>query len=615
MTDHPSKTSPEAGQAMNDRDSEVYKRLQQLQTHSRSNIAGLMAHRSTSTFTLHEEPIPAEANDRVLVVVYPQDPFVGEPEIRTMSAVDIQPNLVNSRVRVSDTRADLATPNRDGNYLYWPGDPRFDQVNTFYFVTFTLRMYERYARRALPWSFPSPRITIQPDDGLEANAYYAEQERSLVFQNFQINGSVASTAWSADIISHETAHAVLDGLRDLHNESFGLGPTAFHESFGDMTAILVALHDDSLIRRLLDWTKGNLRISNFVTEVAEHLADSAHDSQSALIRGQTIYLRNAINNFRNQPFDTLSYTPIDPEIELGRQGHNYSRLFTGAFYDILVGIYEFIQQDNTPPHIAIYSARNVVAFLLVAAVESGPVGEFDFSDMAKAFIAADQVLYDGRHETILTDVFDKRAILSKDDANQWVKLLKALPDIRLPKTINSALASALFLERDVLPKLNFETSGELMPMAAYRNAAGHAYLTYFTTQRIQLEGLQYQHMNGAGVDLFGGLTLMFDHENRLRSVFHRPITEEDIRQVRILTAELIGLGLITTSNTDAFSPRRGSPPEGILVPDTQFTQGAKETHQLIRFPMSIDSIPNKVSHFVEYLYKIKDKLHTGNGEA
>src|SRR5690606_34563322 len=216
-------------------------RLRRLQEQNLSNIPAMIAQRALGTFTLQEDAPSEESLGEVRVLVYPQDPFIGEPEVRIMQKRDIRPGLVNSRVRIRDSRANPAQPDEDGNYLYWPDTPEFDQVNCFYYTTFTLRMYERYAQRELPWSFPLPRIDVDPHIGNGANAFYSEQDRLIGFYSFEANGQSFNAAQSADVISHETAHAVLDGLRDLHNESFGLGPSAFHESFGDMTSVLVAL--------------------------------------------------------------------------------------------------------------------------------------------------------------------------------------------------------------------------------------------------------------------------------------------------------------------------------------------------------------------------------------
>jgi hypothetical protein len=598
MSDKPPDKQP-----MTEETATAYYRLRRLQEHSRSNIPALIAQRSTSTFTLHKEPLSPEASARVLVVVYPQDPFVGEPEVRTMNAHDIGPGLVNSRVRIHAEAAHLAQPDNDGNYMFWPGTPQFDQVNAFYYTTLTLRMYERYARRALPWSFPSPRITVDPHAGEQANAFYSEQDRLLGFHSFQVNGKHVSTAHSADIVSHETAHAVLDGLRDLYNESFGLGPTAFHEAFGDMTAMLVALHDDSLIRRLLEWTQGDLMLDNFVARVAEHLIEALRRNDEPYLRGHTVYLRNAINDLRKIPFEALHYNPPDPEVELGRQAHNYSRLFSGAFYDILTGIYNRLKHD-IPPHIAIYRARDIAAYLLVCAVELGPVGEFTFGDMARAFLTADRVLYDARHRDILTDVFDRRQILAEDDARRFIAETDNLPNITLPETINSALAAALFLENEVIPAMGISQDAELIPMSAYRNAAGHAYLTYFSSQRVRLEGAEYKEFEGASVDLFGGLTLMFNGEGRLGNALYRPINHEDIQQMKVLTAELVAEGLIVTETDRVALNLYPGAPQALLLSEPT-------GDRLVKFPVIIDRIPRHVTDLVDYLRKMRSKSGLG----
>jgi hypothetical protein len=581
----------------------AYRRFQRLQEHSRSNIPAMLAQRATSTFTLHNEPAPAEANDQVLVVVYPQDPFVGEPEVRTMSATDIGPGLVNSRVKIHTDDGKTAQPDSDGNYLFWPGSPEFDQVNSFYYTTFTLRMYERYARRALPWSFPTPRITVHPQAGNNANAFYSEQERMLGFHSFELNGKTVSTAQSADIVSHETGHAILDGLRDLYNESFGLAPNAFHEGFGDITAMLVAMHDDSLIRHLLDWTKGNLRTTNFVAEVAEQLTNVLISSnETPYLRGHTIYLRNAINELQNMPFDALPYTATNPVTELSREGHNYSRLFTGVFYDIFAGIYDQMKAD-IPAHIAIYRARDIAAYLLVCSIESGPVGEFDFGDMAKAFLASDLTLYDGQHQKILIDAFDNRNILEAREAQDFVATTLALPAVTLPETINSALAAALFLEEKIVPALKLSTYAELVPLTAYKNATGYAFLSYFSSQEVTLEGDQFGHINGAKIDLFGGLTLMFGADGRLRSVMHRPIVAEDIRQIKSLTADLIRDERIVENFELHLS--QGILPEALLISAELSEERISPDNRLVRYPVKFDPIPNEVTDFVEYLHKIE----------
>jgi hypothetical protein len=42
----------------------------------------------------------------------------------------------------------------------------------------------------------------------------------------------------------------------------------------------------------------------------------------------------------------------------------------------------------------------------------------------------------------------------------------------------------------------------------------------------------------------GGLTLMFDNSGKLKSIFLRPVSDEDARQIMILTADLIRRGQV-----------------------------------------------------------------------
>lgn len=601
---------------MTDRNSSVFNRLRRLQEQNRSDIPAIMTQKAMSSFTLHQEPAPEAAQTFVNVVIYPQDPFVSEPEVRPMNRADIGPELVNARVRIQDSLIKPAKPDAQGNYMYWPGTPEFDQVNSFYYATFTLRMYERYAHRALPWSFPVPRIAVDPHVGEGANAFYNEQDRLLGFNSFQVNGEFIFAAQSADVVSHETAHAILDGLRDLYNESFGLGPNAFHESFGDMTAVLVALHDDALVKRLLTWSKGDLRLDNFVTAVAEQITDRLRSSAEH-IHGRTVYLRNALNDLLYKPFDDVPYLPLNPQVELGREMHNYSRLFTGAFYDILVGIYEKLRVKSSD-RVALHRTRDIVGHLLTCAVELGPVGELDFGDMAKAFLAADLFLNEGKYTDVLKLVFDKRGILSITDAEIFLTGLAQLPEFYLPDTIDSALSAALFLQEKVIPTLKLPPDIELVPMSAYRNSKGYAYLTYFSHRRITLDGAQFQQFNGSHVDIFGGLTLAFDKSGKLRTTFLRTVTDEDVRQIRITMAEYIQEGRIMAgtraSSVAVDKPLHLQPgnPKGLWLPnppllDEPATPSATEP-KVVKFPVIFDRLRQPVPDFMSYLLAWRRKL-------
>lgn len=589
---------------MTDRNTTTFNLLRRLQEQNESDIPIDIGRKSATTFTLQPQPQPQESPSFVSVTVYPQDPFVSEPEVRQMTTSYINPGLSNARFQVVDHVSPPAKADEQGNYMFWPGSPEFDQVNSFYYATFTLRMYERYAQRSLPWSFKEPRLVIDPHAGSGGNAYYSEMDHLLGFNGFQDGDGIIESAQSADIVSHETGHAILDGIRDLYNESFGLGSNAFHESFGDMTAILVALHDDSLIQRLLDWTRGDLHTDNFIAAVAEQVTTRLQ-ARGVKIQGRTVYLRNALNKFTDMPFDVLPITSNDPDLELSREKHNYSRLFTGAFYDILVAIYERIRQTPSD-RLAIHTTRDVLGNLLVTAIELGPVCELTFADVAKSFLRADNFLNDGKYTDILVSIFDSRKILPSDAALEHIATFKALPDLKAPTSINSSEAALAFLREQLVPMLNLPTSASFTPLAAYSNSSGYTYMTFASARRINLAGDQFLSYNGSHLDVFGGLTIAFDASDRLRSVCYRPVNDEDVRQIQLLTADLIGSGQVVP-----FSPANLLPPTQEFLPAAFDVGESFNIDLLLKNPLLVDSLPAYVSDFLAYLMAWMERFVKG----
>jgi hypothetical protein len=278
----------------------------------------------------------------------------------------------------------------------------------------------------------------------------------------------------------------------------------------------------------------------------------------------------------------------------------------------MIGIYDYLRYDSHH-HIAIYRARDIAARLLITAVELGPVGEFSFSDMARAFLAADMIQYNGRFNDILRAVFAKRKILSHDETTKYLESLTQIPEVRLPESINSAMASALFLEEKVLPWLEITNGENLIPLAAYRNAAGAAYLSYFSSRRITIQGTGLNSNGTATVDLFGGLTLMFDPGNRLRSVFYRPVTEIDIQQAQIMIQDLILQEQIIQQ--PMLTPGLARLPDGLLIRDAlQFRSSSGEVSadqpHLIRYPASVDPVRTDALKLADYLKGVARRMQS-----
>jgi len=119
------------------------------------------------------------------------------------------------------------------------GDPNFHAQNVYAIAMRTLGLFERALGRRVGWSSGGHQLHIAPHAFAQANAFYSEPDRALLFGYFErANGGRVFTCLSHDIVAHETTHALLDGLRSRFTEASGPDQAAFHEGFADIVALL-----------------------------------------------------------------------------------------------------------------------------------------------------------------------------------------------------------------------------------------------------------------------------------------------------------------------------------------------------------------------------------------
>jgi hypothetical protein len=133
----------------------------------------------------------------------------------------------------------------DGNFLdqgYQQrclADPNFHAQNVYAIAMRTLGLFERALGRRVSWSSGGHQLHIAPHAFAQANAFYSEPDRALMFGYFRrADETPVYTCLSHDIVAHETSHALLDGLRSRFTESSGPDQAAFHEGFADIVAVL-----------------------------------------------------------------------------------------------------------------------------------------------------------------------------------------------------------------------------------------------------------------------------------------------------------------------------------------------------------------------------------------
>lgn len=118
-------------------------------------------------------------------------------------------------------------------------NPNFHAQNAYTIVMRTLGAFERALGRRVCWSSGGHQLHVAPHAFAQANAFYSEPDRALLFGYFlREDGSPIFTCLSHDIVAHETTHALLDGIRSYYTEPSGPDQAGFHEGFADIVALL-----------------------------------------------------------------------------------------------------------------------------------------------------------------------------------------------------------------------------------------------------------------------------------------------------------------------------------------------------------------------------------------
>ena len=316
-------------------------------------------------------PIPVLVGPRVLL--WKQDPSVAEIGIR--KAFLPRPVSTGPRdARINTTVAGM-TPvvaNSLGDFIQTPLTAEFDAVHTFAVVRQTLTMYQRALAAGntlatIPWRWNSPTnsdpIQVFPRHSQMQNAFYSPGQKLLAFGHFLQGTTQIFTCRSLDIVAHETGHAVLDGLKPNWIASSNPQTGGLHESFGDLSAIFLALSQLDQVEAVIAQTKGNLHDKTFLADLAE---------QFGLALGRPNGLRNADNDL------TLS--------QVGTEVHAISQVFTGAIYDILADIYGFERRTVKDDAVVLLETGRYVLSLVVRAIVASPNSNATYADVANQML-------------------------------------------------------------------------------------------------------------------------------------------------------------------------------------------------------------------------------------
>jgi hypothetical protein len=177
---------------------------------------------------------------------------------------------------------------------------------------------------------------------------------------------------------------------------------------------------------VLQQTRGHLGSNSRLSQLARQLgwAIRVQVDPTAVDRD---CLRNTSNNFFYR--DPAGLPPMAPATQLSSEPHSFSRVFSGAFLDVLAAMFKigpasFAGTDSDKLlAVAVDAGKLLIEGVRVASVAPG-----FYSQVAAGMIQADQSLTGGRYRTALTSSFVQRGILSPTAAMSLVRTLREHSD-------------------------------------------------------------------------------------------------------------------------------------------------------------------------------------------
>lgn len=209
-------------------------------------------------------------------------------------------------------------PGPDGHYDHLvPGTRDFSAAHMYATVRRVLDIWEDYFGHPIQWHFEIDfaRMLLIPRVNWD-NAQSGYGFMEFGFPRKDLGLDLANPySENFDVLAHELGHAIIFSQVGFPDSELEATPDygGFHESAGDLAALVAVLHFNSVVDRLLLKSAGNLFTRNELERVGE-LADNDQ-------------VRLAFNNVRMQ------------DVGNGEE-HDRSQPLTGALFDIFVEIFQ-----------------------------------------------------------------------------------------------------------------------------------------------------------------------------------------------------------------------------------------------------------------------------------
>lgn len=490
----------------------------------------------------------ALGGERVTLKVIPQHPRTTPNPIDVtvkgpLHAGPVGPDLaVFDYDRERDRVHPPATPGSSGGFPdYDLDDPRFHQLNAYAIAAGAIDLAEFELGRLLDWGFDGNRLIVLPHAGYLANAFYEEDTHSLQFYSFrQADDSIYHTSLVHDIVAHETGHALLDAVRDRYTEGNHRETAAIHEAVGDLAAVFAAFSHRVVREQFLASAGRTLRGPNMVASIAEDFETSADGA---------LALRDLA-------------APVDPGLfDQTTDPHVLSLQLTGAIWEALIRMYE-VNLTRVDAEPAFKLARTALQRMVVRALDYLPPADATFAEFASAIYRADRFANptdDHGYRAIVATVFADRGLIgsASDIADEsdtkaawpglppsWPRLTAAEAYVFLDQNRRRLALSTQATYRDFVVR-----DLQVVSRPPDHTAIDAVVLSYEYPVDIELDVGKFGPLGGYWLPIWGGGTLVFDVDGRLRHHAEKPVTGERVRDALRFVRSVADTSLVQVAST------------------------------------------------------------------
>ena len=278
-------------------------------------------------------------------------------------------------------------------------------ANDFVTIANSIKLVQSYASKPIKRWAATRNLTVVPRAGKDLNAYYDRRSLQFFFISDPVLHKTVYAADSADVVAHELGHGLLDCQKPELWNAQTLEGMGFHEAYGDINAILAILNYKPILEYVLKETNNDLRKDNIVARLAEEMGVALADLTGTKRKGG---LRDAINNFVYTPPERL---PQDgPDEKLTGECHSFGRLFLGAWYEVLVNLYEKELKTKKPME-ALIAAKDAAGIYLHGGIAQAPIVSNFYNAVASGMVSYALGKKKDADAKIVQDVFQKRKII------------------------------------------------------------------------------------------------------------------------------------------------------------------------------------------------------------